>query len=196
MTPALPFFSIIIPTRDRPSQLAACLESLTKLDYPRDRFEVIVVDDGSHASVEQVTAGFRDRLKLTSLAQPPAGPAAARNTGAARARGQFLAFTDDDCAPAADWLQKLAARFSATPDHLVGGRVINALADNPYAAASHVILDVIYDYYDPRQGRAHFFPTSNLAIAAGRFQLPRHARGQRPRPVDPRHSLCSNPRAK
>jgi cellulose synthase/poly-beta-1,6-N-acetylglucosamine synthase-like glycosyltransferase len=169
MTSALPSFAIIIPTRDRPSQLAACLASLTRLDYPRDRFEVIVVDDGSRPPIPEVTAKFQDRLNLTLLTQSPAGPAAARNAGAARATGQFLAFTDDDCTPAPDWLRKLTIQFGATPDHLVGGRVINALTGNPYSAASHVILDVIYDYYDPRQGRAHFFPTSNLAIAAGQF---------------------------
>ncbi len=40
-----PFFSIIIPTYNRPEQLAACLKSLTRLDYPQDCFEVIIVDD-------------------------------------------------------------------------------------------------------------------------------------------------------
>jgi GT2 family glycosyltransferase len=47
--------------------------------------------------------------------------------------------------------------------------VINVLTDNPYSTASHVILDMVYDYYDPQQGRAHFFPTSNFALAAGKF---------------------------
>ena len=42
-----PYFSVIIPTHARPDRLAACLEALANLDYPRDRFEVIVVDDGT-----------------------------------------------------------------------------------------------------------------------------------------------------
>jgi glycosyltransferase involved in cell wall biosynthesis len=150
--------------------LAACLESLAQQDYPRDRFEVIVVDDASRLPSAAAIAPFGDRLKLIVVNQPRStGPAMARNCGAARATGEFLAFTDDDCTPSADWLQKLAARFASTPGHLVGGRVINALTENPYSTASHVILDAVYDDYAPEQGRPHFFPTSNFALAAGKF---------------------------
>ncbi len=46
----LPSFSIVIATHNRPRQLAECLAALASLDYPRDRFEVIVVDDGSPTS--------------------------------------------------------------------------------------------------------------------------------------------------
>jgi len=49
---ALPTFSVVIPTYRRPERLVACLRSLAALDYPRDRFEVIVVDDGSGAPVK------------------------------------------------------------------------------------------------------------------------------------------------
>lgn len=166
-----PKFSVIIPTRDRPRELAVCLESLALQNYPRERFEVIVVDDDSRLPLDLVVAAFRERLTLTLLKQSRgAGPSVARNRGAACAQGEFLAFTDDDCAPAPDWLQQLGARFISTPRHVIGGRVINALTENPYSTASHVILDVIYDYYDPQQGRAHFFPTSNFALAADQFR--------------------------
>ncbi|MBM3892209.1 MAG: glycosyltransferase [Verrucomicrobia bacterium] len=170
MTSPLPSFSVIIPTRNRPEQLAACLESLARLDYPRDRFEVIVVDDGGNQPLDPVVARFCDRLNLTLLTQPPTSSSVARNGGAARATGEFLAFTDDDCTLAPDWLQALAARLASAPDHAVGGRTINALPENLFSAASHVILDAIYDYYDPHQGRAHFFPTCNLALPASRFR--------------------------
>lgn len=166
-----PTFSVIIPTRDRPRELAVCLQSLAQQNYPLDRFEVVVVDDGSRLPLDSAVAAFRERLNLTLLKQPrSAGPSVARNRGAACAKGEFLAFTDDDCTPAADWLQRLSARFMSTPGHLVGGRVINALTENPYSTASHVILDVVYEYYDPQQGRAHFFPTSNFAVAAEQFR--------------------------
>ena len=42
-----PFFSVIVPTRDRPDRLVRCLRALAQLDYPGDAFEVVVVDDGS-----------------------------------------------------------------------------------------------------------------------------------------------------
>ena len=77
---------------------------MTRLGYPQDRFEVIVVDDGSEPPMDSVVSFFRDRLELVLLSQANSGPAAARNTGAAQAKGKFLAFTDDDCTPAPDWL--------------------------------------------------------------------------------------------
>src|SRR5688572_17617375 len=113
MEPRQPIFSIIIPTRNRSGHLAACLKSLARLDYPCDRFEVIVVDDGSETPVDGVVAAIRERIDVSLATQAHAGPATARNRGAAGAKGEFLAFTDDDCAPASDWLQRLAARFAA-----------------------------------------------------------------------------------
>ncbi len=164
-----PFFSIVIPTYARPRQLATCLQYLARLDYPRDRFEVIVVDDGSETPPEAVIASFCGHLDVTLLKQAHAGPAAARNTGATQARGAFLAFTDDDCAPAPDWLQTLAARFATTPDHLIGGRTLNALPDNPYSTASQLLIAYLYTYYNADSDRARFFASNNLAMPADRF---------------------------
>ena len=106
---------------------------------------------------------------MTLLTQTHAGPSAARNTAAKRARGLFLAFTDDDCMPKADWLQKLAARFAQTPDHLIGGRTLNAVNNNPYSTTSQMILDIVYSYYNADPKTARFLASSNLAIPADRF---------------------------
>lgn len=171
MADPLPTFTIVIPTRDRPRELKICLESLVLLDYPRDRFDVVVVDDADKPSLAAIVSPFQDRLNIRLLDHSrSAGPSVARNRGAANATGEFLAFTDDDCTPAEDWLRRLAARFETSPKHLIGGRVINALLENPFSTASHVILDVAYEYYDPQQGRGHFFPTSNFSLAADRFR--------------------------
>jgi GT2 family glycosyltransferase len=163
-------FSVIVPTYARPRQLAACLESLARLDYPRDRFEILVVDDGSGTPPEALTASFRDRLDVTLLTQRHAGPAAARNAGAARARGRFLVFTDDDCLPAPDWLRRLEAAFEHTPDHMLGGRTLNRLTGNPYATASQVILEAVYAFYNPGPTAVGFFASNNLALPAGLFR--------------------------
>ena len=165
-----PDFSIIVPTYNRPTQLAACVAALARLDYPRDRFEVIVVDDGSTLPPDAVIAALRDRLDIRPYKQANAGPGPARNTGARCANGRILAFTDDDCAPHADWLSTLAMRYAALPDPaIIGGSVLNALADNPYAAASQLIVDVGYAYHNSDPDNARLFTTSNLAIPADRF---------------------------
>lgn len=165
-----PFFSIIIPTYNRPERLFICLQSLARLDYPRDRFEVIVVDDGSEMSLENVVETFKEQLDLTLLSQPNAGPATARNAGAKLAKGEFLAFTDDDCTPAPDWLQALAARFAAAPEGAIGGRTVNALSDNLYSTASQILIDYIYGYYNINSQQASFFASNNFALPAERFR--------------------------
>jgi GT2 family glycosyltransferase len=166
-----PFFSIIIPTYSRPRELLGCLEALACLRFPADSFEVLVVDDGSPAPPEPVVTRFHDRLSVRLLTAAHGGASAARNHGAERAAGKFLAFTDDDCRPAPDWLDKLQARCNSLPDHIVGGRTVNVLAENPYAATSQLIVDVIYALRNPRgAGEANFLASNNLAIAADRFR--------------------------
>src|ERR1043165_5810022 len=160
----LPSFSIIIPTYSRPAALTACLEAIALLDYPRDRFEVIVVDDGSPTPAEQVVASFSSRFSVRSLRQERAGPAAARNLAATCARGDFLAFTDDDCLPDRDWLRIFARHFAAHPDYLIGGRTLNALPDNLCSATSQAVIDVVYQHFNLGED-ALFFASNNFAVA-------------------------------
>jgi GT2 family glycosyltransferase len=131
---------------------------------------VLVVDDGSPMPLDRVVAPYDDRLNLTLLSQARAGPGAARNTGAARATGRFLAFTDDDCIVSPDWLRALAARFEAAPEHLVGGRIRNGLPDNPYSSANQLLMDYLYAYHNADPARARFFTANNLAAPAARFR--------------------------
>jgi GT2 family glycosyltransferase len=168
MTP-LPPFSIVVPTYRRPERLASCLRALAQLDYPRDRFEVIVVDDGSGAPPAPWAAEIPPSLDVTMISQAHAGPATARNTGAARARGDYLAFTDDDCMPEAGWLRGLAARAAPGADQVLGGRTVNALADNPYSSATQLLLDYLYEWH-AEHGGAAFFPSNNLAVPTALFR--------------------------
>ena len=164
-----PFFSIIIPTYERPRQLSACLEALARLVYPPHRFEAIVVDDGSEKPLNGVVDSFRHQLNVILISQANAGPATARNTGAVQAKGRFLVFTDDDCTPASDWLKTLAKRFAATPDCAIGGRTLNRLPDNPFSTASQILIDYLYNYYNSDHNQAHFFTSNNLALPKERF---------------------------
>lgn len=165
-----PFFSIVIPTYNRPEPLTTCLQFLTRIEYPRDRFEVIVVDDGSEVPLEPVIASFHDQLDIALIKQPNAGPAAARNTGAKQAKGKFLAFTDDDCMPAPDWLQALEKRLATVPDRIVGGQTINALTDNLFSTTSQIIISVGYAHCNADPDRASFFTSNNLAVPADLFR--------------------------
>ena len=165
-----PFFSVIVPTYNRPRQLADCLRALAALDYPRRRFEVIVVDDGSDSPLTEVIAPFHPLLRLTLVTQENAGPGAARNTGAALAEGTFLAFTDDDCLPTGQWLTALAARFAEYPHRAIAGRTINALPHNPFARASQIIIDLVHAYYNADPQQARFSASNNLALPRELFR--------------------------
>ena len=163
-------FSIIVPTYNRPVQLGQCLAALARLDHPRRRFEVVVVDDGSTPPVDRIAHPFTGRLDLTVLAASNAGPAAARNLGAAHAHGRYLVFTDDDCVPAPGWLRALDTRADAFPGALLGGRTLNALPGNLYSAVSQLVIEVVYAHYNADPDHARFFASNNLAAPADRFR--------------------------
>lgn len=107
-------FSVILPTCDRPDELAACLARLAPdaQTLPAADYEVIVTDDGA-ATVEARLA--RDFPWARWTRGPRRGPAANRNHGATLARGDWLAFTDDDCRPEPGWLAAFAAAHAASP---------------------------------------------------------------------------------
>src|SRR5512137_1175434 len=105
---ALPSASVVIPTFRRPAALRRCVEALARLDYPRDRLEVLIVDDGG-GGVSNLDLGELPRdLQVRVVEQENRGPASARNRGAREAEGELLAFTDDDCRPRPSWLAELA----------------------------------------------------------------------------------------
>lgn len=166
----LPSFSIIIPTHNRPQRLVECLRALIALDYPADKLEVVVVDDGSSDSLAKVIQPFENQINVQLVVQRQSGPAAARNHGASKAQGRFLAFTDDDVAPKSDWLRRLADRLREQPDALVGGRTINALEDNICSVASQFLIDYIYDWLNSDKKNARFFTSNNMAISADAFR--------------------------
>lgn len=170
MNPTMLKFSIVVPTYNRPQQLRVLLQSLAALDYPRERFEVIVVDDGGAFKPDAVIAEFCTQLKLTLLESPHGGPARARQTGIDVARGEFLAFTDDDCVPAANWLKIFEEAFVTNPNCALGGQTINALEENNYSSASQLLTSYLYEHYDKQANSTRFFTTNNIAFPRAHFQ--------------------------
>ncbi|MFN8855103.1 MAG: glycosyltransferase family 2 protein [Planctomycetaceae bacterium] len=169
MSGPAPKYSIIIPTFNRRDVILGTLESLTRLTSPPGGFEVIIIDDGSPHPLDELVAPYREQVDLTLLRQPNAGPAAARTRGAELARGQFLAFTDDDCQPIPDWLCAFDRVFSRDPDRLLGGIIINALDANVCSATSQLIVDLVYRQFNPTPETATFFCSNNFVMSAARF---------------------------
>lgn len=162
-------FSIITPTYGRAASLTQLLHSLTRLDYPSDRFEVIVVDDGGPIPLEETVSAFRNQLHMRLLRQENQGPAAARNYGAREAAGRYLAFTDDDCLPDPGWLRELDQALEKAPTVVCGGRTINFYTRNLPAQATQLLMDYLYENYSPTQRAGAFFPTHNLSVPRDEF---------------------------
>lgn len=163
------FFSIIIPTYNRPKQLKNCLLSLTKLDYPPELFEIIVIDDGSEKPLETIIKPFQELLNLTLISQKNSGPAIARNTGVNYANGEFLVFTDDDCLVDTNWLNAFSKKLKQNPDCLVGGCIENELINNPYSTASQALLDYLYLTHQDKEEFPPFFTSNNMALSKELF---------------------------
>jgi len=118
-------YSVVLATHNRARRLEALLRSLREQTIGTTSFEVIVVDDGSTDDTSAVLEAERTRgeLELHVLRhERPRGPAVARDTGWRAARGELIAFTDDDCVLVPEWLAKLAAAWDGVSDRLVQGR--------------------------------------------------------------------------
>lgn len=150
--------SVIIPTRHRNDPLAQCLDRLVPgvQTLPADQYEVIVTDDGSVSTAE---AMVQERYPWARwVAGPRRGPAANRNNGAAQAKGDWLAFTDDDCLPMPGWLQGYADA-AANSDALVFEGVVTS----DYAAFTAMVNA-------PVNGTGGFLWSCNFMIRASLFE--------------------------
>ncbi len=121
----LPFVSIIIPVRNRPKDISACLKSLEELDYPKEKIEIIVVDDASNDNTPEIIRNFPEVrfIPLTEHSQA----SFCRNRAAQTAKGEILAFIDSDCLADPCWLRELVPAFG---DKSLGG--LGGLVDSYY----------------------------------------------------------------
>ncbi len=108
-----PFVSVIVSTRDRPQPLRACLNSLMSLRYPH--YEVIVVDNAptTTATADFIQQAYPDEPRIKYVRENRPGLSLARNCGIKVARGEILAFTDDDVVVDSYWLVELVKAFSS-----------------------------------------------------------------------------------
>lgn len=164
-SPPLPSFSVIVCTRNGRPRIGDCLAAAHNLTG--GRHETIVVDDGSDDGTAEFVAERFPWVKLLRL--DPCGLSAARNAGAAAATGEILAFTDDDCEPDAEWLQRLGRVFADGRFAAAGGPNLpprprtrhEAVVCAASGAPSHVMFD---------DEEAEHLPGCNLAVTRAAFE--------------------------
>ncbi len=115
-----PYVSIIIPVRNRPEEITACLDSLSQLDYPDEKIEIIVVDDASDDNTADAVSKFP--VNLVALKEHKQA-SFCRNLASQRAKGSILAFIDSDCLADPLWLKELIPAFKDPSLGAVGGMV-------------------------------------------------------------------------
>ncbi len=171
-----PVVSVIIPVKDQPEDLIECLQSLKNLDYPADRLEIIVVDDGSQKEIYGVV-DFPD-VKIIRQAESQ-GPAGCRNIGAENARGEILAFIDADCMAGEKWLKEIIPLFTAAQVGAVGGYVDGYYKDSLLDRYERVSSSLNMGNRLLLEGRTEssfYVPTANMLVnreafkAAGGFK--------------------------
>jgi len=114
-----PAISIVIPARNEGKRIARCLEALRHQSLDSNKYEVIVVDDGSHDNTADVAVCHGARV----VRQSGNGASAARNRGIDEARGEIILFTDADCIPDTHWIEKLSAPLAQGDVQGAVGRV-------------------------------------------------------------------------
>jgi O-antigen biosynthesis protein len=110
-----PHVSVVVCSQNGAATLGACLAGIAALRYPS--FETIVVDDGSTDATAAIASGFDVQVISTENQ----GLSAARNVGLLAARGEIVAYLDDDACPDQDWLHFLVEAFNSTDHAAVGG---------------------------------------------------------------------------
>lgn len=116
--------SIVVCTRNRASQLQRALDHLRALDYSGE-WEVVLVNNNSSDNTAEVLEQFESSVTNACVVhEPRRGLASARNAGLMVARGDVIAFTDDDCYPQSDFLRCIEALFSEPGVHYAGGQVL------------------------------------------------------------------------
>jgi mycofactocin system glycosyltransferase len=123
-----PSVTVIIPVRNRPAEISACLSSLSRLDYPAEKLEIIVVDDASEDTTPEAVTHFPE-VRLLRM-QQHRQVSFCRNRAAEDARGDILAFIDSDCLADSTWLKELVPAFRDRSLGALGGWVDAAFEDN------------------------------------------------------------------
>lgn len=158
-----PSVSVVVPIYNRADFVPLCLPPLLQQTYPLDRYEIILVDDGSTddtvARAENLTLSWNGSFRI--IQKSNGGPASARNAGYQAAQGELIAFLDSDCVASSNWIEVLVKAFTTSQTAGVGAPVVAGDATNWVAR----YLDAI-DFYRHRVrgGQVDYLVTGNVAF--------------------------------
>ncbi len=161
-----PDVSIVIPVFNQGESLERCLRALEAQTYPHNRFEVVVVDNGSTSPVAEMVESFPF---ARCIREPKSGSYAARNRGILASRADVLAFTDADCLPTATWLERGVDTIRRLPRAgLVGGRIALEFCEGQRRTAAE-LFESIFGFPQEQYIGWGFAATANLFTTRDTF---------------------------
>lgn len=167
--------TVVVPTFNRREKLLASLDRLAQQDHVAG-WEVVVVDDGSTDGTDEAVRGWIGTVGIRAryLRQENAGPAAARNRGAAAARGDILIFIDDDILVGPEFVRHHVGAVAANPGCWIVGRVVQSpqLASTPFGR----FWNAVWESYHPIQGVRRLseqegLTAQHLSLPAQQFRM-------------------------
>ncbi len=161
--------SILIPVRNRPQNIKECLGSLMQLNFPKDKLEIIVVDDASTDNTPDVVSQFP--VHLISLKNNMQAPFC-RNLAARNSKGDILAFIDSDCLADRQWLLELIPAFKDSSLGAIGGLVDSFYSDSGLERYEKVKSSLYKGTWPKRSTETDPFfyvPSCNLLVRRGVF---------------------------
>jgi glycosyltransferase involved in cell wall biosynthesis len=162
----LPEYTVVVPAYRAAEEIGRCVWALGAQTVPRERYEIVVVDDGSG---DETAAVAREAGADRVLVCSHRGPAAARNAGVEVSRGEIILFTDADCEPVPDWIERMVGVF-CSPD-VMGAKGVYQTQQGSLVAR---FVQLEYeDKYDKMRGQSHidFVDTYSAAYRRRVFEL-------------------------
>lgn len=157
--------SVIIPAYNRKDALKECILSLINQDCSQERYEIIVVDDGSSDGTATLMAALIQQYPgIRYIQRSHQGPAATRNAGIKESIGTIIAFTDNDCMPASDWIRNIIEAHQMHKNVLAIGGLTSVNPHNIKAEVSQFLSDGAISLRINDKNEYIFFPTCNVSF--------------------------------
>lgn len=170
-----PFISVIIPHKNDSDRLQLCIEALSRQTYPKELYEIIVIDNGSDKNHLDKINSLQRSSQINFLSEFKKGSYAARNRGLLEARGSYIAFTDSDCIPHLDWIEKGMNNITESEDYgFISGKInmFFKIEDSPntFELYDHLFYLDQESYIKMNFGvTANLFTSRNIIDKAGLF---------------------------
>lgn len=159
--------SVVVPFHNVEEYIEDCIRALLSQNYPQNCYEIIMIDNNSTDGSAKIVQRY-PQIRL--LSEPKMGAYAARNRGIAESRGEIIAFTDSDCSPCTDWLQRIREALVCPEVYVVQGSLhfgfeslgLSILGDYDAAKAAYT--------FSTRTKEIYYGYTNNMAVRRGIFE--------------------------